>query len=86
MRKPTMNQSRQDIITLMVDELRHMDVRLPEEMPETLAFRADLSMDSLAVAEFVARMEQLLRVQIADNAWRTLDSIGRVVDYLESLP
>ena len=80
-----MNQSRQDIMTLMVNELRDMDVRLPAEMRENLAFRTDLSMDSLAVAEFVARMEQLFRVQIADDAWRTLDCVGRVADYLERL-
>jgi acyl carrier protein len=83
MRNPTMNRSRQDIIALMANELREMDVRLPGEMGEHLAFRADLSMDSLAVAGFVARMEQLFRIQIADDAWRTLDCVGRVADYLE---
>jgi acyl carrier protein len=78
-----MHHSRQDMVALMVNELRDMDVRLPERMGEHLTFRADLSMDSLAVAEFVARMEQLFRVQIADDAWRTLDCVGCVADYLE---
>jgi acyl carrier protein len=73
------------MIALMVNELRDMDVRLPEGIGEHLTFRADPSMDSLAVAEFVARMEQLFRVQIADDAWRALDCVGRVADYLDRL-
>ena len=73
------------MIALMVNELRDMDVPLPEGIGKHLTFRADPSMDSLAVAEFVARMEQLFRVQIADDAWQTLDCVGRVADYLDRL-
>jgi acyl carrier protein len=82
---PTMNYSRQDRIALLVNELRAMDVRLPDRMAEHLTLRSGLSIDSLAVAGFVARMEQLFRVQITDDAWRTLDSVGRVADYPERL-
>ncbi|MGH2543376.1 MAG: acyl carrier protein [Ardenticatenaceae bacterium] len=70
-------------MTILRRELREMGLALPDEIGEQLAFRDDLGMDSLKVIEYIARLEQAFRVQVGDDEWRQLYTLGLVVDYVE---
>jgi acyl carrier protein len=75
--------SRTEILDLLGVELRLMGVALPETLHEGLSFRGDLGLDSLAIVEFVARMELAFRVEVADQEWRALETLGLVTYYIE---
>lgn len=76
--------TRPQITALLLDELRDMDVTIPDSINDDTAFKDDLGIDSLGIAEFVARMEQTFRVEISDDDWHTLYTLGRAADYIES--
>jgi acyl carrier protein len=44
----------------------------------------DLEVDSLAVLEFVARLEYRYGIAVPDDAWPTLTSMDAVADFLET--
>jgi len=74
---------RDEIMNLLASELRAMDVKLPDILHDELSFRHDLGLDSLALAEFVARMEIVFHVQISDQEWKELATLGLALDYVE---
>jgi acyl carrier protein len=74
---------RPEIMDLLSAELREMGVNLPDNLHDGLSFRQDLGLDSLAIAEFVARMELVFHVEISDLEWKELATIGLALDYVE---
>lgn len=71
--------SRDELLDLLRVDLRSLGVRLPDTLPSGEDMRT-LGLDSLALAEFVARVEQRFRHPIPDEVWgelRTLDQIAR---------
>lgn len=76
--------TRTQISALLLDELRDMDVKIPDAIGDDTAFKDDLGIDSLGIAEFVARMEQTFHVDISDEDWPTLRTLGLAADYVES--
>lgn len=76
--------TRTEITALLLDELRDMDVIIPDSISDETRFKDDLGIDSLGIAEFVARMEQAFRVEISDEDWPTLQTLGLAADYVES--
>jgi len=75
--------SRLEIIKLMSTELRAMGISLPEVLNDDISFRQDLGLDSLVIIEFVARMELVSRVEVRDQDWKGLTTLGLVADYIE---
>ena len=67
---------------LLTAELRAMEV-IPDVLHDELSFREDLGLDSLAIVELVARMELVFRVEISDQEWKELVTLGLVANYLE---
>ena len=70
---------RDELLELLRADLRSLGIRLPDALPSDEDMRA-LGIDSLALAEFVARVEQRFRRAIPDEIWaemRTLDQIAR---------
>lgn len=45
-------------------------------------FREDLGVDSLDMAEFVARVEQDYRLEIPDQDWQKIATINMMADYI----
>jgi acyl carrier protein len=75
--------TRSEIMDLIVVELSAMRASLPTVVSEDLSFRQDLGLDSLAIVEFVARMELRFRVEIPDPEWKELVTLGLVASYIE---
>ena len=74
--------TREAIVAELHDAIREMDLDLPADLPEDARFKDDLGLDSLDLAEFVARIEQRFRLPIADDDWQELQTIGLAADYV----
>jgi len=48
-------------------------------------FKEDLCIDSLDMAEFIARVEQDYRVEIPDEDWSKIVSMNLLVDYIHDV-
>ncbi|WP_198439857.1 phosphopantetheine-binding protein [Pareuzebyella sediminis] len=46
-------------------------------------FKDDLGVDSLDMAEFIARVEQDYRIEIPDKDWPKIATMGLLVDYID---
>ena len=46
-------------------------------------FKEDLCIDSLDMAEFIARVEQDYRLEIPDEDWSKIVSMNLLVDYID---
>ncbi len=76
--------NRPEILSAIREELA---VAAPDVAPDadTAAHLGlDLEVDSLAVLEFVARLEYRLGIAVPDDAWPALTSMDAVADFLES--
>jgi len=68
---------------VLLRELKEMKPGLPSDVTETMSFQDDLGMDSLALSEYIARMEYAFRVEVPDDEWKSLSTLQRVADYVE---
>ena len=74
--------NRDDLLAIVREELAVAAPDVPADAEESATFRGDLEVDSLAILEFVARLEYRFGVAVPDEDWPQLTSIGAVVDYL----
>ena len=74
--------NRQDMLAIVREELCIAAPDVAPDADEMAALRHDLGVDSLAVLEFVARLEYRFNLSVPDDAWPQLTSIGAVLDYL----
>jgi acyl carrier protein len=75
--------SRSEILDILRAQLRQVKQSLPVELGLDARFRAELGLDSLELIEYVARMEQVFRVQIPDDDWQALSTLALAADYVE---
>lgn len=73
---------RQTLIQALRDDLRRAGAEIRPDLAADEPF-AGLGVDSLTLAEFVARVEQRFRVAVPDDQWRALGSLDQVADWLE---
>jgi acyl carrier protein len=74
--------NRQEIVTTVREELLVAAPDAPADPDEAAELRSDLSVDSLAILELVARLEYRFGVAVPDEDWPRLTSIGAIADYL----
>lgn len=74
--------NKQDLLTVVREELAVAAPDVPADADADADLRHDLDVDSLALLEFVARLEYRFSVSVPDEAWPQLTSITAVVDYL----
>lgn len=74
--------NKHDLLTVVREELTVAAPDLPADADADADLRHDLGVDSLALLEFVARLEYRFSVSVPDEAWPQLTSITAVVDYL----
>ena len=72
--------SREEIIEKLLIELEDMEVELPDSPTDELDFVEDCEMDSLDLAEFIARIEQIFQIEIDDDEWKSLNKLGLAVE------
>ncbi len=73
--------NRAELVAIVREELITAAPHQADEASETASFREDLGIDSLALLEFVARLEYRFSVAVPDEAWPQLTSIATVTDY-----
>ncbi|GAB2754445.1 hypothetical protein GCM10027020_03160 [Nocardioides salsibiostraticola] len=73
--------NRTEMVAIVREELAVVAPDHREEVSETANFREDLGIDSLAILEFVARLEYRFNVAVPDDAWPQLVSIATTTDY-----
>lgn len=78
-----MSLPREQIMEVLLRELKEMKPDLSADISESLSFQDDLGMDSLALSEYIARMEYAFRVEVPDDEWKSLSTLKRVADYVE---
>lgn len=74
--------NKQDVQVVVREELAGTIPDVPADADEHADLRADLGVDSLAVLEFVARLEYRFDRAVPDDDWPQLTSIAAIVDYL----
>ena len=79
--------SREEVVTLITDQLAEILERSPEGIEEASSFSEDLQADSLALIELVETLEQELGertvgFQIDDQDLEDLRTVGDAVDYV----
>ncbi len=76
--------NRSEILSVIREELAVAAPDVPADAGTEALFGLDLEVDSLAVLEFVARLEYRYGIAVPDDAWPTLTSMDAVADFLES--
>jgi acyl carrier protein len=76
--------NRSEILSVIREELAVAAPDVPGDADSTAHFGLDLEVDSLAVLEFVARLEYRFGLVVPDDAWPGLTSIDAVADFLET--
>jgi acyl carrier protein len=74
--------NRQELISLVREELAVAAPDVPPDVMEDASLRSDLQVDSLALLELVARLEYRFNTSVPDEDWPRLGSIGEIADYL----
>ena len=75
-------RERTEILVLVADVITEIRPGSADALGEHTTFAEDLAFDSLDLVEFVARMEQALRMPVPDEDLAGLTSVGQVVDYV----
>lgn len=75
--------SREEILGILRRELSELELELPPEIAEGARFQKDLGLDSLALAVYIACLEQVFQVEIPDEEWQRLTTLGLAADYVE---
>ncbi len=75
--------TREEIMQILLQEIHSVGVSLPENVSEKSSFQEDLKMDSLALIEYISRIEQAFQVEISDDEWQTLSTLELVLNYVE---
>jgi acyl carrier protein len=75
--------NRSEILAAVREELAVAAPDVPADADAAAHFGHDLGVDSLAVLEFVARLEYRYGIAVPDDAWPGLTSVDAVVDHLE---
>ena len=76
--------NRSEILSVIREELAVAAPDVPGDADPAAHFGLDLEVDSLAVLEFVARLEYRFGLAVPDDAWPGLTSIDAVADFLET--
>ena len=76
--------NRSEILSVIREELAVAAPDVPSDADPAAHFGLDLEVDSLAVLEFVARLEYRFGLAVPDDAWPGLTSIDAVADFLET--
>jgi len=76
--------NRPEILSVIREELAVAAPDVPVDADPAAHFGLDLEVDSLAVLEFVARLEYRFGLAVPDDAWPGLTSIDAVADFLET--
>jgi acyl carrier protein len=76
--------NRSEILAVIRDELAVAAPDVPPDADTAAHLGLDLQVDSLAVLEFVARLEYRFGIAVPDDAWPGLTSMDAVADFLES--
>ena len=76
-------RDREEVLALLVREMREVKSELPETIEMDMNFVIDLGLDSIDLAEYVARIEQTFGIQVSDDEWKGLASLRIVVEYVE---
>lgn len=71
-----------DVLTAVREELAVAAPDIPADAATDAHLRHDLDVDSLAMLEFVARLEYRFGIVVPDEAWTSLATLDDVVDYL----
>lgn len=74
--------TRSEILATVREELAVAAPDVPADAATTAHFGIDLGVDSLAVLEFVARLEYRYGIAVPDDAWPGLTSMDAVVEHL----
>lgn len=75
--------NRNEIMTIVREELAVAAPDVASDADSAAHLGQDLGVDSLAVLEFVARLEYRYDIAVPDEAWPGLTSLDAVVDHLE---
>lgn len=75
--------NRIEIMAVVREELAVAAPDVPSDADPAAHFGRELGVDSLAVLEFVARLEYHYGIAVPDDAWPGLTSLDAVVDHLE---
>ena len=76
--------NRSEILSDIREELAVAAPDVPRDAATDAHFGLDLEVDSLAVLEFVARLEYRYGIAVPDDAWPTLTSMDAVADFLQT--
>jgi acyl carrier protein len=74
--------TRSEILATVREELAVAAPDVPGDADTAAHFGVDLGVDSLAVLEFVARLEYRYGIAVPDDAWPGLTSMDAVVDHI----
>jgi acyl carrier protein len=74
--------TRSEILATVREELAVAAPVVPADADTAAHFGVDLGVDSLAVLEFVARLEYRYGIAVPDDAWPGLTSMDAVADHL----
>lgn len=75
-----------DVIAVLRAEIRKVKDSLPPDVATDALLMTDLGLDSLDCVEFVARVEEVYRLTVADDEWQDLTTLDRIADHVIAFP
>ena len=73
-----------EIIDVLRTEIRQVKGSLPLDVATDALLMTDLGLDSLDCVEFVARVEEVYRLAVADDDWQDLTTLDQIADYVRT--
>ena len=73
-----------EIIDVLRTEIRQVKGSLPLDVATDALLMTDLGLDSLDCVEFVARVEEVYRLSVADDEWQDLTTLDQIADYVRT--
>ena len=70
------------VIEVLRSEIRKVKDSLPLDVATDALLMTDLGLDSLDCVEFVARVEEVYRLLVADDEWQELTTLDRIAEYI----
>jgi len=72
------------IISTILSHFRDVKPKLKVDSNDS-KFKDELGVDSLDMAEFVARIEQEYRIEIPDEDWSQISTVNLMADYIHNV-
>jgi len=73
------NRDRESVVLKIIGD--ELDIK-PEHLQDSASLVKDLNADSLALLNIVMKVEERFKINVPDDEWRKLTTVGDIISYV----